>query len=114
MSLRDFATFLTDQTQGQTGKGKLLSAPTYRRLHKPTHNAQKKRGQGASWHVEPFRGALLRMRLGHYWIAGATMRAHNSEALIVVDIPEGQNGFGAFDRALNMARLSPSQLASDR
>jgi len=114
MSLRDFATFLIDQTQGRMGKGKLLNAPTYRRLHKPINNAQKKRGQGAFWHVEPSRGAILRMSLGHHWIAGMTMRAHNSEVLIVVDIPEQQNGFEAFDRALSMARLTPSQSPSDR
>ncbi len=43
MSLSDFGTFLVDQMPGETGKGKLLSARSYRRLHQLADHTQTRK-----------------------------------------------------------------------
>jgi len=104
MSLRDFGTFITDQDQGLTGGGKLLSAATYRRLHKPLDSRPGQPKDDAAWVVKPFHRSLLGKSLGQYWIAGANFGAKGSNKLIVVPIPEGKNALATFGRAIKAAQ----------
>ena len=105
MSLGDFGTFLVDQMQGERGKGKLLSARSYRRLHQPAHHAQKPKEKGVGWHAAPF-NARLHEGSGHHWLAGVNMGETSPRTLVVVGVPTGKNRLVALSQAIQMARLS--------
>ena len=106
MSLRDFSALLSDQLRGQTGKGKLLSAASYRRLHAPSVIRRKQPPDGDLMQVEPFNKSLSRLGSGHYWVAGANVNAKASSSLFAVTIPPGKNGLGPLRHALKKASLS--------
>jgi len=105
MSLSDFGTFLVDQMQGETGKGKLLSARSYRRLHQPADHAQTRKENSVGWHVAPFNARLYKGS-GHHWLAGVNMGGTSPRTLVVASAPTGKNRLVALSQAIEMARLS--------
>jgi len=104
MSLGDFGKFLVDQMQGERGKGKLLSARSYRRLHQSTRPAQKPKETSAGWHVAAFNARLHNG--SDHWLAGVNMGETSPRTLVVASVPTGQNRLMALSQAIGMARLS--------
>ncbi|MGO4410622.1 MULTISPECIES: serine hydrolase domain-containing protein [unclassified Brevundimonas] len=85
MSLQDWALFAVDQVEGETGKGKLLSAESYRRLHRPEGDSGSALGWGARGDFAKMPGRFLtHVGSNGYWNAMIVVRLDNRSAILTV------------------------------
>jgi len=85
MSLEDWGRFIIDQMEGEEGRGRLLSAESYRRLHRAQGDTSAALGRVA---IKAFRGLegpfLSHVGSNGYWRAVVIARPSNRSALLTV------------------------------
>ena len=108
MSLRDYGLFAIDQMQGERGKGRLLSAATYRLLHQPVPDPTSERSNGLDWglRMEPFGRLLMHSGSNGYWVAVVTLAPDILNGAIIAANAEGENDEKAIGRAVRLVRTT--------
>jgi CubicO group peptidase (beta-lactamase class C family) len=106
MSLRDYGLFAIDQMLGERGKGRLLSAATYRLLHQAVPDPSGQRSNGLDWglRMEPFGRHLMHAGSNGYWVAAVSLAPDVLNAAIIAANAEGENGEKAVGRAVRLVR----------
>lgn len=102
MSLQDWARFVLDQMEGEAGRGRLLSAESYRLLH----TAQDGKVAGLGWGTPAAFGGMAGRFLTHvgsngYWHAIVVARLDNRSAVLTVV----NSGEGSQAETVNRAAL---------